>query len=150
MEKPTKAQIKKELATMNPTNIFRVAKKAGVDVRNISDVYNFVRKNAHAKKIKEKAFSLTYGAAIKKQVSCKPLRMPITEAIRFAKWQKSTLNENSNYFKTLILGSTNIYWARPAYGHEDYNKSIAFPITEKNIEIAKKINKYLTDSAALN
>lgn len=47
------------------------------------------------------------------------------------------------YTKRLIIGHTHIYWASPAYGHSDYNKSIFGDNTAKNRRKAELINKLL-------
>lgn len=47
------------------------------------------------------------------------------------------------YTKRLIIGNTHIYWASPAYGHSDYNKSIFGDNTAKIRRKAELINKLL-------
>jgi hypothetical protein len=48
--------------------------------------------------------------------------------------QWSIQTKGTGYFKVLIEGNTGIYYASPAYGHSDYNKSRVF---EKNAETIK-------------
>lgn len=144
MKTVTKKQIKKELRTLNPTNIFRIAKLAGVDVAKRSEVCRFIRENAPNQKIQRNAYNLSYGASFFKharQSSGKNTASKISTAIRYAMQQKK--EGKSNYSKILVVGNSNIYWASPAYLHSDYNKSIAFENTEKTRKIALKINKYL-------
>lgn len=47
------------------------------------------------------------------------------------------------YTKRLIIGHTHIYWASPAYGHSDYNKSIFGDNTPRNRRKAELINSML-------
>lgn len=51
--------------------------------------------------------------------------------------------KNTNYFKILIEGNKNIYYAHPEYGHEDYNKSIAFPKNTKTLRLMYLVNTIL-------
>lgn len=62
MKTITKKQIKQELRTLNTTNIFKVAKLAGVNVSNRANLYKFIIDNAPSNKVFNSAFSLSYGA----------------------------------------------------------------------------------------
>jgi hypothetical protein len=48
--------------------------------------------------------------------------------------------KNTSYFKILIEGNKNIYYASPIYRHSDYNKSIAFPKNEKTLKLMELFN----------
>ena len=55
---------------------------------------------------------------------------------------KSSLRyKGTNYFKVLLEGNRNIYYASPIYGHEDYNKSRVFVKTDKTMRILELFNK---------
>ena len=45
--------------------------------------------------------------------------------------------------KRYIEGNKNIYYAHPEYGHEDYNKSIAFPKNTKTLRLMYLVNTIL-------
>lgn len=142
MKTITKKQIKNELRTLNTTNIFRVAKLAGINVSNMSNLYKFILDNAPSNKVFKKAFSLSYGANYSKKSLCtKNTQSKISMAIRYAIKQKKS--GKSNYSKILVVGNSNIYWCSPVYLHSDYNKSTALENNEKNRNLALTINKYL-------
>lgn len=54
-------------------------------------------------------------------------------------WSKKTIN--TNYFKTMILGNTGIYYASPIYKHSDYNKTRLFDINEDNLKLMDFFNQ---------
>lgn len=143
--KTTKKEIALALRTENSTEIFKIAKKAGVDVSSKSKVFNFIKNNAPSKRISSLAYRLSYGAGdfknYRESFKNPPFKMPISDAIRFAKMQKK--EDMGNYIKILIMGNNNIYWAHPIYRHRDYNKSVAFEISDKNLKVAETINKFL-------
>lgn len=58
----------------------------------------------------------------------------------FVRWQKTL---ERRYLKILIVGDKHIYWASPAYGHSDYNKSVWRENTPENRRKAEIINKFL-------
>jgi hypothetical protein len=142
MKTITKKQIKIELRTLNTTNIFKIAKLAGIDVKNRASLYKFIIDNAPSNKVFNSAFNLSYGANYPKQwVFTKNTTSKISKAIRYAMQQKKA--GKSPYSKILVVGNSNIYWASPVYLHQDYNKSIALENNEKNRKLALTINKYL-------
>lgn len=49
-----------------------------------------------------------------------------------------------NYMKLLIEGNKNIYWASPAYGHSDYNKSVWAKNSAENRRKMVLINSLIT------
>ena len=49
--------------------------------------------------------------------------------------------KNTPYFKIMIEGNTNIYFASPIFLHNDYNKSIVFPKNEKTLKLMQLFNK---------
>lgn len=53
----------------------------------------------------------------------------------------SKSSKGTSYFKTLIEGNKNIYYASPVYGHSDYNKSIAFRKNEETLKLMEIFNK---------
>lgn len=150
MKKVTKKQIKETLRTGNATSIFQIAAKCGVNTSNRNEVRRFIENNAPSKKIISAAYKLAYFPDDFKHFRCyrgayenSPLRMPITDTIRFAKSQKKDGSINTNYGKILIEGNDHIYWASPVYKHSDYNKSVALKNTEKNRNLMCVINAYL-------
>jgi hypothetical protein len=145
MKKVTKKHIQNELRTLDPTRTFKVAKMAGVDVKNKYDVHQFVLDNAPTKKVERLAYTVSIAAGSQKlrRRSWLDNTPPATQAIRFAKWQKENGAMETNYGKILIVGNSRIYWASPVYKHQDYNKAIAMQNTEKNRALAQKINNFL-------
>lgn len=135
--KPTKKQIQKVLRSQNQTDIYYIANKCGVDCKNKFSIYRFVLENAPSKKVEKDAFSIAFGK--KQPCYIKAPELPVNNAVNFAKEQ----NYNSPYCKVLIRGNNNFYWASPVYGHSDYNKSVAFPINEKNERLAYLINSMI-------
>lgn len=51
---------------------------------------------------------------------------------------------HTNYFKTMIEGSTGIYYAHPYYGHSDYNKSRLFDKTPETMKLMYLFNSYFS------
>jgi len=67
-----------------------------------------------------------------------------TEIQKVRELLKLSLNSrNTNYFKVLIEGNCNIYYAHPNYGHNDYNKSIVFEKNPKNLKLMKLFNNII-------
>lgn len=143
--KATKKNIQRVLRNQNITEIFKIAKIKGVDVKNTIEVYNFIREYAPSKKVYREAYRLSCLASHKKYLTRNlghPFRKEqISDAVKFAKQQVK--EGYSSYSKILIEGNTNIYWASPLYKHRDYNKAVAFPNTDKNKQAMEKINKFL-------
>lgn len=54
---------------------------------------------------------------------------------------KSLAAKGTPYFKVLIEGNNNIYYASAEYGHADYNKTRVLPITEKNLKLVELFDK---------
>lgn len=134
-------QIQAILRSRNTTEIFKMCAGLGIDVSKRGNVCNFIKE--HAPELS--AYSLSYGAG-----DFKNMRYPyqsdlidnrILNAISHAKQEKA--DGQSNYSKIMVLGHRNIYWASPVFLHDDYNKSIAMPNTEKNRKLATLINKFL-------
>lgn len=48
--------------------------------------------------------------------------------------------KNTNYFKIMIEGNSGIYYASPAYGHSDYNKSRLFDKNEETLKLMSLFN----------
>ena len=147
-KKVTKKEIHFILTHGNKTEIHSLASKFGVNTNNKTEVFNFIKANAKTQKVSNRAYSISYGRADFKDFRCyrgsdeNIHREPIQSAIQFAKQQKND-GGWGNYGKILFIGDKNIYWCHAGYGHEDYNKGIAFSNTEKNRKIAKTINNYL-------
>lgn len=144
MKKVTKTQIVKVLRSENVTDIFKIAKLKGVDVSDRGNVYKFIQENAPSDKVYNKAYQLSYAAGNFKVSRAKhtSIKAPIAAAIQNAKYHKNS-TKGTNYFKVLIVGNSNIYWANPWHKHADYNKSVAFENTEANRNFAKKLNSFL-------
>lgn len=136
--KTTKKQIQAVLRTLNRTAIFKIAKQAGVNVTKRAEVCEFIRRYAPTKRISKWAYSIAY-TTDKKAYSVPAPVLPVANSIRFAKEQRTS----SPYCKVLIKGNANVYWASPVYGHSDYNKSIAFPITEHSDKLIRLINNLI-------
>lgn len=143
--KITKKQIKETLKSKNPTEIYKLCAQLGIDVSNKSNVMNFIKENAHANYVCRSAYKIAYDSKNiykRDRLFYVPApKMPIYEAIQYAKYQKK--RGEDNYSKKLFIGNRNIYWCHPSYGHSDYNKGISFENTAKNREIAELINKFL-------
>jgi len=139
--KITKKEIQRVIRTMDRTQIYRIARLSGVNVDCKHKVYNFILMNAPNKKLQKKALSITFKDD--KIICNSTVYMPVTKAVRFAINQKKYGIIHTEYRKVLLTSQHFIYWCHPEYGHNDYNKSIAFPVTDKYIEISRKINKYL-------
>ncbi len=141
----TKKEIQKVLRSLNTTKIFAMAKKANIDVSKRSEVFEFIRKYSPTKKVSKYAYSIAYSHNTHHWSYYSPYleysETDIIHAINYAKYQKK--RGYDNYSKILIKGNRNFYWASPVYLHEDYNKGIAFPVTNKNEKYAKLINSFL-------
>ena len=72
------------------------------------------------------------------KVDCKQLS-PVQKTKELIKFSKDF--KDSNYFKIMVEGNKNIYFASPIYLHNDYNKSIVFPKNEKTIRLMQIFNK---------
>ena len=59
-------------------------------------------------------------------------------------------NEGTAYQKILIEGNKNIYYASPAYGHADYNKSIFWEKNEKTVKLIGLFERLLTKNTVKN
>jgi cell division protein YceG involved in septum cleavage len=141
--KTTKKAIQEILRSGNRTEIFKVAKLKGFDVKNRTVVCDFIRHFAPSDKVRRKAIDIAYYKNSQYSV-CKEGKnnlSPALKAIQFAKMQKK--EGKSSYSKVLIEGNRNIYWASPEYLHRDYNKHSAFENTPKFQAIAKTINRFL-------
>lgn len=133
--KTTKKEIQKVLRSLDRTNIFKIAFLCGINTRNRHEVYDFIKKYSPSQKVTRLAGTLVYGGG-KVFYFVSPPKLTVHDSVNFARRQ----DKDSNYCKIIIKGSTNYYWASPVYRHSDYNKSIAFPITEKNTILAKLLN----------
>lgn len=142
--KTTKKAVQEILRSGNRTQIFKVAKLKGLDVKNRSIVCDFIRHFAPNEKIRKKASKLAYYQNCQYSDCNKGKNnlSPSLKAFDYAKIQKK--EGKSSYSKILIEGNMNIYWASPDYLHRDYNKHKAMPNTPKNRAIAQTINKFLT------
>jgi len=144
--KTSKKQIASVLRSGNTTEIFKIAKTSGIDVSNRGSLMRWIEANSPSQKIARKAYNLSYGAGEFKnfRISNTGINNRVIDAINYAKFQKAKGYMETNYGKILVVGNENIYWAHPAYQHRDYNKSIAFPNTEKNQILTATINAFLT------
>ena len=134
----TRKEIQSVLRTLNRTAIFKAAKQHGVNVQNKRNVLQFIQDYAPSQKVKRKAWNIAFYV----KPDCSRYTPNTIESVfNFAKLQKKA--GHSSYSKMLIEGNKNIYWVSPAYGHADYNKSIALPNTERNRRAATIINHYL-------
>ena len=136
--KTSKKLISETLKSLNVTEIHKIAKRNGVDVSNLIALNDWIIMNAPTKKVLKQAYKLSFGRNFNKSINSQLPFNDILRAIQFAKEQ-----EKGNYLKILIAGNNNYYWASSTYGHSDFNKSIAFPITQKTKHIAEKINSIL-------
>lgn len=50
---------------------------------------------------------------------------------------------NTSYFKLMIEGNNNIYYASPEYGHSDYNKSRIWPNNERGRKLMNLFNSLI-------
>jgi hypothetical protein len=64
---------------------------------------------------------------------------------RLLRWSLECIG--TNYYKVMIKGNRNIYYASPDYGHADYNKSRIWPNNEKGRKLMKLFNSILTKRA---
>jgi len=55
--------------------------------------------------------------------------------------KKSLESKGTTYFKIMIEGNKNIYYASPVYMHSDYNKSLVFPKNEQTLKLMHLFNK---------
>ena len=143
--KITKKTIATELKSLDITRTYRIAKICGVNLKNKMDIYNWIKSNAPTEKVKNKAYEIAYESDRKKMVK-NGFFMPspqnrVLKTISHAKFEMAV--KRGRYSKILIFGNTNIYWASPIYQHDDYNKSIAMPRTQKNEKLAYLINRIL-------
>lgn len=53
---------------------------------------------------------------------------------------------HTNYGKRLFVGNSNIYYAHPHYGHNDYNKAMVMPNTAKHRKIAVELNQRIENA----
>lgn len=140
--KPTIKQIKETLRTQNRTAIFKIHSqylKSGGVTRYIHD---FIVEYAPNEEVRSNAYRITHWGAHEKHIDLKPLYQPIQDVIQYTKEQgKKGLN---SYSKVLIEGNNSIYWASPVYKHSDYNKSRALENNEKNREVMRVVNTFLT------
>lgn len=51
--------------------------------------------------------------------------------------------KNTNYFKVMIEGNSGIYYASPAYGHSDYNKTRLFDKNKKTLKLMSLFNSII-------
>ncbi len=144
--KITKKTIATELKSLDITRTYRIAKICGVNVKNKMDLYYWIKSNAPTEKVKNKAYEIALESDRKKMFK-NALFMPskpqnsVLKTIYHAKIEMS--EKRGRYSKILIFGNNNIYWASPIYQHDDYNKSIAMPRTQKNEKLAYLINRIL-------
>ena len=144
--KITKKAIATELKSLNITRTYRIAKICGINLQNRIHLYNWIKSNAPTDKVKNKAYEIAFESDRKKMVKnglfkpSKPQNM-VLKTISHAKVEMT--EKRGRYSKILIFGDNNIYWASPIYQHDDYNKSIAMPRTQKNEKLANLINGIL-------
>ena len=74
--------------------------------------------------------------AYRKSDSHKESPLQITK--RLLNWSLEC--RGTGYFKILIEGNTGIYYASPAYGHSDYNKSRVFAKTPETLKLLQLFN----------
>jgi hypothetical protein len=55
--------------------------------------------------------------------------------------KKSLESKGTTYFKIMIEGNKNIYYASPVYMHNDYNKNILFAKNEQTLKLMHLFNK---------
>lgn len=80
--------------------------------------------------------SLKKNREIAKQDNC--IETPAQKVRRLITWSKKC--QNTNYFKVLIEGEKNIYYAHPEYQHMDYNKSRCFEKNANNLNLMRIFN----------
>jgi hypothetical protein len=144
----TKKEIVKVLRSLDRTAIYRAC-KLHTGSCSKGEVYRFIETYAPSNKVRKLASSLIFDCPPKwakgnyKGVTCYREMHPTLDAFRFARWIAAN-TKGTNYFKVLVEGNKNIYWASQKCGHSDYNKSIAMPNTPHNREVMRVINAYLT------
>ena len=142
-KKPTKKQIIAELRSLDCTRIHRIAARCGVDANKEYSVKEFCREHTPSKKLYNHISAIISTRGLDRFVcsygKCENnlIRRICCEMRAQIKWGMSA------YSKTLIKGNTNIYWASPIHLHQDYNKIIAMPNTERNRKIMSLVNTHL-------
>ena len=143
--KITKKTIATELKSLDITRTYRIAKICGVNLQNRNELYHWIISNAPTEKVKNKAYEVAFESNRPKMVKngffIPSPQNRVLKTIYHAKIEMS--EKRGRYSKILIFGNNNIYWASPIYQHDDYNKSIAMPRTQKNEKLAYLINRIL-------
>lgn len=150
----TKKEIEEVLRTMDSTQIFRLYHIIYGGKADKSGVYQFINDFAPTKRIANAAYRLAY---VGKEEDAALLDMEERNRFVFAHenarhltmqhFRYELLRGLDSYTKRPIMGHSYLYWASPEYGHADYNKSRALPITGNErfcALICQMADKYLS------
>ena len=123
MKNLSKKEIKeiKEIEIWTSTKFHGNRKKVGS--LSISDLKDIVAKKN--KRLRDKD-------------SCNTKKTDIQKLRELISW--SIKCKGTGYFKVLIEGHSNIYYASPDYEHSDYNKSRMFAKNDKNLKLMRIFN----------
>lgn len=150
----TKKQIVSVIRTQDPTQIYRLYHHV-YGVKPIAvEVCKFIEQYAPTDKLYKAAYNIACRCARK-------FHPVVTqgEFDKYRSWEKANCRQITmqrlrdeiargvdGYTKRPIMGDTNLYFASPVYGHHDYNKFIALPISgnERFCElICRLADKYI-------
>lgn len=139
-----KAAIRLYMANRDFTAFCKVLKMLGIVTRN--EIYEVIKKHYSDKYFTKKtghsayytAYVLLSGDLDDKQRHNKE---GLT-SLNFVQEMKAN-KEAGAYKKILIIGKTQIYWASPIYGHDDYNKAVWRENTPENRRKMEIINNFL-------
>lgn len=150
----TKKEIVSVIRTQDPTQIYRFYHHIyGIKPVNV-EVCKFIQQFAPTDKLYNAAYDITHYSGRKFR-----LIADMDEYRKHVEWEKAHIRQLAmqklrreiargvdSYTKRPIMGKTNLYFASPVYGHRDYNKSIAMPISgnERFCElICRLADKYI-------
>lgn len=149
----TKKQIVSIIRTQDSTQIYRLYYQIyGIKPVGI-EVCKFIRQFAPTDKLYKAAYKIACRCSHKYHTSVE------SDYISYMEWKKANIRQAvmqqlrreitrgvDSYTKRPIMGKTNLYFASPVYGHDDYNKFIALPISgnERFCElICRLADKYI-------
>lgn len=150
----TKKQIVSVIRTQDSTQIYRLYYQVyGIKPVDV-EVCKFIQQFAPT----DKLYKAAYNIACRSGRKFRPT-VELNEHCTYIEWKNANIRQITmqqlrreiargvdGYTKRPIMGKTNLYFASPVYGHHDYNKSIAMPISgnERFCElICRLADKYL-------
>lgn len=150
----TKKQIVSVIRTQDATQIYRLYHHIyGIKPVDV-EVCKFIQQFAPTDKIYNAAYDIACHCARKYHSN-----LSLGEFNKYREWKKANIRQIvmqrlryeitrgvDGYTKRPIMGDTNLYFASPVYGHNDYNKFIAMPISgnERFCElICRLADKYI-------